>query len=53
MPGKPRFFLKHWRAKIGSLVLASVLWFVIKQGITHPLLQPPLVPPNVLPPPRP
>ncbi len=53
MPGKPRSLLKHWRAKLGSLVLAAVLWFVIKQGITHPLPQPPPVPQNILPPVRP
>lgn len=28
-------FFNHWRAKLGSLVLATVLWLVIKRGITH------------------
>ena len=51
-----RFFLNHWRAKLASLVLATVLWFVIKRGIAYtpslPTSLPPPPPANILPLPR-
>jgi len=54
-----RIFLNHWRAKLGSLLLATVLWLVIKHGIAYsPILTSPVAPPasvspqNALPLPR-
>ena len=47
------FFLNHWRAKLASLVLATVLWLVIKHGIAYSPALPSLPPPNVSSAPRP
>ena len=40
-------FLTHsWRAKLGSLVLATLLWLFIRHSINYsPLLRPPGLPP--------
>ena len=47
MPRTQRSFFKHWRAKLASLVLATVLWLVIKHGIAYTPAPPPVPPPNV------
>jgi hypothetical protein len=36
------FFTYNWRPKLGSLVVATLLWLVIKHGIAYaPTLPPP------------
>ena len=40
------FLVHNWRAKLGSLLVATVLWVVIKHGIAYaPSLPPPQIAP--------
>ncbi|MBV9127948.1 MAG: hypothetical protein JO117_07665 [Verrucomicrobia bacterium] len=31
-----RVLFHNWRAKVGSLLVATVVWFLIKRDISHP-----------------
>lgn len=35
MPRRPSILFHHWKAKLGSLALAIVLWLVIHQSINR------------------
>jgi hypothetical protein len=50
----PLILLHNWRAKLGSLAVATVLWLVIKHGIAYaPNSPPPPLPPPAAPMPVP